>query len=227
MNEFLHYFLLFFIYSIIGWAIETLAIFSKSGKIVNRGFLIGPYCPIYGVGAIAMILYLSQYRDNILTVFLLGSIICSIIEYLTSYFMEKIFKARWWDYSHRRFNLNGRICLLNTILFGLLGILLVYIINPFISSLIAKLPNLLTIIISIICLIIFTIDTIISCKVTKKLQDSFQHIYQEKDNTNEIKESVLKFLSENNKLFQKRILNSFPSIKIPNLNLIKHHKAKK
>jgi uncharacterized membrane protein len=195
-------------------------------KLVNRGFLIGPYCPIYGFGAIAMILYLSGYRDNILTVFLLGSIICSIIEYITSYLMEKLFKARWWDYSKNSFNLNGRICLKNTILFGVLGVLLVYIINPFISNLIEIIPSIIVLIITIICLLLFTADTIVSCNVTKRLRDSFQYAYERKDNTKEIKESVFKFLKENNKLFQQRILKSFPTIKVHNLNLLKLYQNK-
>ena len=134
MSQFLDYFLLFFIYSVVGWAIETCYIFLTRDKLVNRGFLIGPYCPIYGAGAIAMIFYLSQYKDNALTVFLLGSLICSVIEYVTSYLMEKIFKARWWDYSRLKFNLNGRICLQNAILFGLLGLVLIYFINPFVIT---------------------------------------------------------------------------------------------
>lgn len=226
MNNFLHYFLLFFIYSVLGWLVETLDILIMNKKLVNRGFLIGPYCPIYGFGAIAMILYLSGYRDNILTVFLLGSIICSIIEYITSYLMEKLFKARWWDYSKNSFNLNGRICLKNTILFGVLGVLLVYIINPFISNLIEIIPSIIVLIITIICLLLFTADTIVSCNVTKRLRDSFQYAYERKDNTKEIKESVFKFLKENNKLFQQRILKSFPTIKVHNLNLLKLYQNK-
>jgi uncharacterized membrane protein len=228
VSSFLHYFLLFFIYSVLGWLVETTSIFITSKKLANRGFLIGPYCPIYGFGSITMILYLSGYRDNILTVFLLGAIICSILEYITSYLMERLFKARWWDYSNMKFNLDGRICLQNTVLFGLLGVLLVYIINPFISRVIKLISPTIILIITIIFLLIFITDTIISCNVTKRLRDTFQYAYERKDNTKEIKENVYNFLKDNHRLFQKRILKSFPTIKIYNTNLtsIKNNKKK-
>ena len=128
---FLGYFFLFFIYSIIGWIVETMYTAIELGRFTDRGFLIGPYCPVYGFGSLGVILYLTQYRDNIVTVFILGIVICSVLEYFTSYIMEKLFKARWWDYSDRKYNINGRICLDNLVAFGLLGLLMMYFINPF------------------------------------------------------------------------------------------------
>lgn len=117
MDKFYFYFILFLIYSFIGWAMEVCVTFPKYKKFVNRGFMLGPYCPIYGYSSIIMILYLNHYKDNPLTVFLLAVVVCSFIEYMVSYFMEKIFKARWWDYSNRKFNINGRVCLNNAFFF--------------------------------------------------------------------------------------------------------------
>ena len=136
MENFLFYFFLFFLYSVLGWIVETSYVAVIDKKIVNRGFLIGPYLPIYGLSSIIMILYLSQYKENPLTVFLLAIFVCSFLEYITSYLMEKIFKARWWDYSNLKFNLNGRVCLRNSTLFGILGLLLIYIVNPLLIKLI-------------------------------------------------------------------------------------------
>ena len=102
MELFFKYFLLFLIYAILGWIMESALVSFQSGKLINRGFLIGPYCPIYGWGGLIITLYLTQYKDNIFTVFFLAVIVCSILEYFTSYIMEKIFKARWWDYSDRK-----------------------------------------------------------------------------------------------------------------------------
>ena len=99
------YFLLFLIYSIAGWLIETIGEIFKSGKLVNRGFLIGPYCPIYGYGVILITFLLSKYKDDVFLTFVLAMVICGILEYLTSYLMEKIFHARWWDYKRMRFNI--------------------------------------------------------------------------------------------------------------------------
>ena len=101
------YFLLFLIYSTCGWLVETIGEVFKSGKLVNRGFLIGPYCPIYGYGVLLITLLLSKYKNDILLTFILAMVICGVLEYLTSYFMEKIFHARWWDYKRMRFNING------------------------------------------------------------------------------------------------------------------------
>lgn len=95
MKTFFTYFILFLIYSFVGWAIEVVVTFNKDKKFVNRGFLLGPYCPIYGFSSIIMILYLSRYRSSFVTVFLLAVVVCSIMEYLVSYIMEKLFKARW------------------------------------------------------------------------------------------------------------------------------------
>lgn len=89
MDKFYFYFILFLIYSFIGWAIEVCVTFPKYKKFVNRGFMLGPYCPIYGYSSIIMILYLNHYKDNPLTVFLLAVIVCSFIEYMVSYFMER------------------------------------------------------------------------------------------------------------------------------------------
>ena len=132
------YFILFLIYSFLGWLMEVINSLIKEKKFVNRGFLLGPYCPIYGYSSIIMIFYLDKYKEDILTVFLLAVVVCSIVEYLVSLIMEKLFNARWWDYSNRKFNINGRVCLTNAFLFGLLGVLLVYVINPFLLEIINK-----------------------------------------------------------------------------------------
>ena len=216
MYTFSYYFLLFFLYSFIGWLIEIADVLIEEKELTNRGFFIGPYVPIHGAGALTIILYTSQYKDNPLTVFLLAFIICSVLEYITSYLMEKLFNARWWDYSNFKFNLNGRICLRNSVLFGVLGLLLIYTINPFISNIIEIIPTKITIIISLILFILFTADIIISFKITGKLKKTFNNMNIKKDNTTEIKEKVFKTLKENKKHLQIRILKSFPNLNLRN-----------
>jgi len=141
MENIIFYFFLFFLYSILGWIIETIFVAIIDKKIVNRGFLIGPYLPLYGSSAIVMILYLNQYKDNPLTVFLLAMFVCTFLEYITSYIMEKIFKARWWDYTNQKFNINGRVCLKNSLLFGILSLILIYLINPLLTQIIKNMNN--------------------------------------------------------------------------------------
>lgn len=118
MNILIDYFLYFISYSFLGWLWECSISLVRDHKIVNRGFLNGPYCPIYGCGAILCIL-LNNFFQNPFLLFFVGGISACALEYATSYAMEKIFKARWWDYSDYKFNLNGRICLLGFIIFGL------------------------------------------------------------------------------------------------------------
>ena len=124
------YFLYFIIYSFLGWLMEVLCSLVEQKKFVNRGFLIGPICPIYGYGVLAIIFLIGKDTSDILGVFLKAILICSLLEYFTSYFMEKIFKARWWDYSKRKFNINGRICLETMLPFGILGCAVVYLLHP-------------------------------------------------------------------------------------------------
>lgn len=202
-------FLLFIIYSVTGWIIEVIATYPDTKCFVNRGFLIGPYCPIYGNCAIAMILLLHNIKDPIL-LFILSIIICSVGEYVTSYLMEKIFHARWWDYTKNKFNLNGRICLVNSLAFGVLGFLLIKFVNPFVVGLITKLsPSMMNILFYTI-LILFLIDNVISFKVIFKIKNmSVKYVHL--DNTKEITEKVKKILSDN--VLAKRVFKAFPNIR--------------
>ena len=148
MNTFLYYFFIFIIYTFLGWVLEVAFIFIRTKRFVNRGFLIGPACPIYGFGALIMMFYLTQYKDEPFTVFIMGAFICSTLEYITSYIMEKIFKARWWDYSDKKFNVNGRICLTYAFLFGLCGVIMICFTNPIIIYLLNLIPENIMVIIS-------------------------------------------------------------------------------
>lgn len=210
MEKFSLYFILFLIYSFMGWSIEVVNSLISEKKFVNRGFMLGPYCPIYGYSAIIMVLYLDQYRDNVLTVFLLAVVVCSVVEYLVSYVMEKLFNARWWDYSNRKFNINGRVCLTNAFLFGILGVILVYFINPFLYKLISKMNTKVLMIISIILLVLFVIDFITSMGVTCKLKNSMKRI--KKDSTEEMNKKVKEVIES--KILNRRIFKAFPSFKI-------------
>lgn len=208
-------FLLFLIYSFIGWIIEVIVIGVQEKKFINRGFMIGPYCPIYGYSSIIMILYLNHYKDNVLTVFLLAVVICTVIEYLISLLMEKLFNARWWDYSNRKFNINGRVCLTNAFAFGLLGVFLVYVANPFLNSILTKVnPKILTII-GTILLIFFITDLLLSLKISFKLKNTVNKL--KKDSTEEFSTKIKEVIES--KILNRRLLKAFPRFKT---NLIKN-----
>lgn len=209
MDIFLFYFFLFFLYAVLGWFVEVIYVWILDKKLVNRGFLIGPYIPLYGTSAIIMIFYLNQYKDNPLTVFLLAMFVCSFLEYITSYVMEKIFKARWWDYSNMKFNINGRVCLKNSVLFGVLSLFLIYLINPLFVKMISNMNEILLLIIIIVCLIIFITDIIVSFNVVMKLRHNFDEF--KLDATIEIR----KLINEKIKIryLPNRVFNAFPRIK--------------
>ena len=217
MNEIYYYFLLFLIYSFIGWLIEVIGKLIEKHKFINRGFLIGPICPIYGHGCLLMILTLSRYKDNPLTLFICAIFICSLLEYFTSYFMEKIFKARWWDYSTKRFNLNGRICAETMIPFGILGTLVICVINPIFEYLL-NLFNFETIkITAVVLFIIYIIDNIISLTIMFGFKGTLKTV--EKDGTEEITKKVKKILINKNVLY-KRLVEAFPNFMNPKERLL-------
>ena len=124
-------FLIFIMFSVVGWVSEVLyvGIFHEH-KFVNRGFLFGPICPVYGCGGIVILLLPPFLYETWIPLFLASMILCTIVEYFVSWMLEKIFHTRWWDYSHYKFNINGRICLLNSILFGFLGLGVIRFVYP-------------------------------------------------------------------------------------------------
>lgn len=204
------WFLLFIIYSFIGWIIEVIDIFITTKKLVNRGFLIGPYCPIYGYGSLFIIYFLHSYTDSPIVLFVMTIAICSVLEYSTSYLMEKIFKARWWDYSNNKYNINGRICVGNMILFGIGGCMILYVANPFITHCLSLLPDQMLTVMAILLLSIFLIDNLVSFKVIlnfKKVATTIR-----KDSTEEISKRVKAVLSSKSFL-GKRLMNAFPNVK--------------
>ncbi len=134
------YFVWFVFYSILGWVYETILCSALEKRLVNRGFLNGPYCPIYGFGAVIVIGVLGRV-EPIIPLFLAAVVLTCTLEYVTSWGMEKLFHARWWDYSHKKWNINGRICLLGAVAFGSLSILLIKVIHPFVSFYTAKIPG--------------------------------------------------------------------------------------
>jgi uncharacterized membrane protein len=212
MEKLALYFLLFMTYSFIGWSIEVIGKLIEKHKFINRGFLIGPYCPIYGFGCIIITLCLYKYLNDPIVLFIMSIFICSVLEYLTSYYMEKIFGLRWWDYSRRKFNLNGRICLETMIPFGILSLFVMYIVNPFFMNVYSKLPSTILYIICLILLILYITDNIITTTIMFGFRKTINTL--DKDGTEEITKKVKEKLVNRNWLY-KRLLNAFPNLKNP------------
>lgn len=213
MRNVFTYFMLFFIYAILGWIIETTLVSIEKKKFVNRGFLIGPYCPIYGFGGLAITILLKNYTKDPIVLFLMAVIICGILEYFTSYIMEKIFKARWWDYSAKKYNINGRICLETVVPFGILGCLVMYVLNPITFKYLNMLSNSMLNIISAICFTIFITDNIVSYNVISSFTKTVKtiNVGKIKDNTEEITKKVREVLIGKS-FFNKRLMEAYPNL---------------
>ena len=213
MRNVFTYFMLFFIYAILGWIIETTLVSIEKRKFVNRGFLIGPYCPIYGFGGLAITILLKNYTKDPIVLFLMAVIICGTLEYFTSYIMEKIFKARWWDYSAKKYNINGRICLETVVPFGILGCLVMYVLNPITFKYLNMLSNSMLNIISAICFTIFITDNIVSYNVISSVTKTVKtiNVGKIKDNTEEITKKVREVLIGKS-FFNKRLMEAYPNL---------------
>ncbi len=139
-TDFYHLFYYFFIYSFLGWAMETCLVSASGKKFVNRGFLNGPFCPIYGIGASCVYLFLTPAANNVLLIFAGGMCLATVIEYVTATFMEFLFHAKWWDYSDKKYNLKGRVCLSISVCWGFLSVLMLKVFQPFILIIVGKIP---------------------------------------------------------------------------------------
>lgn len=217
--QFLDLFFRFILYSILGYFMEILYCSIMNKKItLNRGFFLGPYLPIYGICCIVMSFILNRYSNDIFALFTMSFLICSIIEYITSYLLEKIFKVRWWDYRKMKFNLNGRVCLLNSILFGVGGVGLITLINPIVNGIIFYMPNMLESIISFTLLIVFITDLSITIKTLVDIKISSLK-YTDHDATEEIKEKI-RLKLEKHSFFVSKVLNAFPKLSGINSSIV-------
>ena len=160
----------FLVYSFLGYIMEIIICSIQFKKLVNRGFLFGPICPIYGVGAMLICWGLGQYESNPILVFVLGMLITSSVEYYTSYIFEKIFHNKWWDYSDRPDNINGRICIGNCIGFGAGAILIIYLFEPIILYGMSFMPDKLILIFATAAFVLLIVDLISSAIIAYNLR---------------------------------------------------------
>lgn len=153
-------FILFLAYSFIGWLWETAYCSIHHGRFINRGFLRGPLCPVYGVGGMLIMYLLQPWAHTWIPLFFASMVIVSLLEYFTGWLLETLFHTRWWDYSNEKFNLHGRIFLGGAICFGLMGTLIAHFLHPWLESKILSIPLPTARIIAWILLLAFTVDLI-------------------------------------------------------------------
>lgn len=196
---------------------EVILTLIKTGRFVNRGFLIGPCCPIYGFGSLLITSLLKPYTHDFIALFVLATAICMILEYITSYLMEKLFKARWWDYSDQKYNINGRICLETAVPFGLGALLVVYAIHPVVIDLLGTMNDTTTFILGVTIFVLFLADIIISFNIISKFKNTGLKI--RKDSTEEITKKIKEYLITQSRL-TKRLISAFPNVQASINNII-------
>ena len=168
--------LMFFIYAFLGWCTEVAFAACKNGRFVNRGFLNGPICPIYGFGLIGVVLMLKPMQGNLLLLYIGSFMLTSLIELITGFLLEKLFHAKWWDYSKMPLNIGGYVCLLFSLIWGAACLGIVEWVHPLISSLVNHLPNVLIIILDSVFVLTLFLDLAATLASIRKLSDRLEKL---------------------------------------------------
>ena len=210
MESLINLILLFFAYAFLGWCIEVTLKYFQFHRFINRGFLTGPWLPIYGSGAAlitVVIKGLAPLEFSVGTTFAVSFLLCGFLEYMTSYVLEKRFHARWWDYSQKPMNLHGRVWIGNLILFGLGGVVIVDLINPLLLRLSEHMSFPLREILSLS--VVFVADYVMSHFVLKLVKTSVE--LSEADDTEAISKEVRLLLSDRS-VFHRRFADAYPEV---------------
>ena len=226
-------FLIFILFSFIGWICEVIYVgVTSAHKFVNRGFLHGPICPVYGFGGVVILMLPPSLYATWIPLFLASMILCTTVEYFVSWLMEKLFHTRWWDYSHYKIQLNGRICLLNSILFGFLGVVVIHFVYPLMIDLLNSLGQKVINVSGVIILAVLSVDIFFTVRklvdfanVMKKLKELGEtlnsHYGQEewfkKGSFMEMINSVIERAENRTEEFSQKILEKID--KVQNLHL--------
>ena len=200
---------IFFVYSFIGWCGEAAMAAVRRHKFVNRGFVSGPLCPVYGAGAAAVAVFLPELHDRLFFLFLGGMIVTTFVEYLTGRLLELIFHRKWWDYSDEKFNLDGYVCLKNSAIWGLCSVLMICFFDPLLCRLIDLIPRLAGNILLWILGVLLVIDAVgsgVAVLGLKKKQSRITQITEELHKTSKLLENAL------TTRIQKRMARAFPNI---------------
>ncbi len=212
MEYFVNLLLLFFAFAFIGWCIEVILKYRQFHRFINRGFLTGPWLPIYGCGAVLITVAvqgLAGFESSIGTTFVISFYVCGIVEYLASYFLEKRYHARWWDYSQKPMNLKGRVWIGNLILFGIGGVVIIELANPIFYDLFSKMSFMTRSIAAGFLSVCFITDFISSQFIMKLVKAGVEN--SEADNTEEINKEIM-LLFRDKSYFYRRFTEAYPDV---------------
>lgn len=198
----------FYLYCFLGWCFESTYVSVKSKKLVNRGFMGGPFLPLYGSGAIMMLVVSAPFRDNLLLTYLAGVAGATALEYITGITMEALFKVRYWDYSDQRFNYKGHICLSSSVAWGFLTILMTRVIHRPIEQLVLAIPSLALLCLTAVLTIYIAVDFTLAFKAALELRDILARMQRIKDEVERLQRRLDVIIAFNNaEKEQKRLEN--------------------
>lgn len=231
----------FVVYAFLGWCLETIYATINKKYFVNRGFLNGPFCPIYGFGALMLIVLLNPVKDDLFSLFIGSVALTSVLEYFTGFILEQAFSSVWWDYTDKKFNIKGRICLEFSLIWGAASLVVIKIIHPYINLLVSLMPFKIGIVLIYIIFSYFIFDLTISVISVVGLNSRLKQIHFLH---NELKSKLIKlkgatseraveiefkldelknkyqYLINKKVLNHSRILNAFPNLKSKRFNHI-------
>ncbi len=171
----------FYFYCFFGWCFESTYVSFKSRKLVNRGFMRGPFLPLYGSGAIMMLIVSMPFQDNVILTYLAGVAGATVLEYITGVTMEALFKVRYWDYSNQRFNFQGHICLSSSIAWGFLTILMTRIVHRPVEQFVMSIPGNVLFPLTMLLTVYIVVDFTLSFKAAIELRDLLVKMQKVKD----------------------------------------------
>ena len=185
----------FLIYSCLGWCLEVIYAAVTTGNIINRGFLNGPVCPIYGFGMILVLLLLTPLEHSNILLYIGGVILPSALELVGGWALEKLYHTRWWDYSERPFNIGGYICLQFSLMWGVGTLVMMKIVHPTIATLVEIVPSLVGLIIMVFLYMIYAVDVVATAVSAAGLADTLETMEQLADSIHEVSDAMSDILA--------------------------------
>lgn len=183
----------FYFYCFFGWCFESTYVSIKSKKLVNRGFMRGPFLPLYGSGGIMMLVVSAPFQSNIVLTYLAGCVGATILEYVTGVVMESLFKVRYWDYSKKKFNFQGHICLSSTLAWGGLTILMTHFAHRLVEGVVFAIPSQVLSIMTVFLTIAISFDFALSFKAAMELKDMLITMDRMREELSHVKDELAKY----------------------------------
>lgn len=187
----------FFIYGILGWCVEVAYAAVKSGKFVNRGFLNGPICPIYGVGVVSVILCLTGIKENMIFLYLTSVILVTVIEGITGLVLDRLFHHKWWDYSNQPLNIGGYVCLIFSLIWGVFCVFIMKVFQPIVEGMVRHIPALIGVTILLVCSIGMIADLYVTAAAILKLNRKLESMERIAEELHELSEKMGENIYEN------------------------------